>query len=150
MRAARTVPKFARLANELEPLEPLAGDASSPAQRQLAAAALETAGDVVAQWYATVGSYLRGLRGGRFNYVETANGYKFTLKQLQWTEDVAVSGTVVWNMSTNIVTAQVDLVANGAAAGSLNMRWDDADFHAIASVAGQINGAMIKAQGVAP
>jgi pimeloyl-ACP methyl ester carboxylesterase len=150
VRAARTVPKFARLANELEPLEPVSGDASSPAQRQLAAAALETAGDVVAQWYATVGSYLRGLRGGRFDYVETANGYKFTLKELQWTEDVAVSGTVVWNTSTNIVTAQVDLVANGAAAGSLNMRWDDADFHAIASVAGQINGARVKAQGVAP
>ncbi len=56
---------------------------AAPEQRRLAAAALETAGDVIAQWYATVGSYLRGLRGGTFNYVETANGYNFRLKELQ-------------------------------------------------------------------
>ena len=68
--------------------------AAAPSSGRLAAAGLETAGDVIAQWYATVGSYLRGLRGGTFDYVETANGYKFRLKELRWTEDVAVSGTV--------------------------------------------------------
>ena len=150
VRAARTVPKFARLASELEPLEPLAGDRSTPAQRRVAAAALASAGDVVAQWYATVGSYLRGLRGGRFDYVETANGYRFSLRDMQWTEDVAVSGTVLWNTSTNIVTAQLTLVASGVPAGALRARWNDADFHALASVEGEINGAVVKARSVAP
>jgi pimeloyl-ACP methyl ester carboxylesterase len=150
VRAARTVPKFARLASELEPLQAVAGDKSTPAQRRVAAAALASAGDVVAQWYATVGSYLRGLRGGRFNYVATAHGYKFTLQDLQWTEDVAVSGTVLWNQSTNIVTAQLALVVSGVPAGALKLRWDDADFHAIAAVEGQINGATVKAQSIAP
>jgi pimeloyl-ACP methyl ester carboxylesterase len=150
VRAARTVPLFARLAHELTPLDPLAGDRSTDEQRRLAAAGLETTGDVIAQWYATVGSHLRGLRGGTFSYAETANGYNFKLKELRWTEDVAVSGTVVWNMKTNIVTAQVDVVAAGGQAGTLNMRWDDADFHAIATVQGQINGAVIRARGVAP
>jgi hypothetical protein len=150
VRAARTVPEFARLAHELTPLEPLAGDRSTVQERRIAAAGLAAAGDVIAQWYATVGSYLRGLRGGSFSYVATANGYSFRLKDLRWTEDVAVSGTVVWNMRTNIVSAQVDLVAGGGRAGTVSMRWNDADLHAIATVQGQVNGAMINAQGVAP
>ncbi len=150
VRAARTVPQFARRARELAALEPLAGDKSSVEQRRLAAAALATAGDVIAQWYATVGAYLRGLRGGTFNYIETANGYNFRLKDLRWAEDLAVSGTVVWNTKTNIVTAQLQLLADEGSAGTLNMRWNDADFHAIATVQGQIDGAMLSAQGVAP
>jgi pimeloyl-ACP methyl ester carboxylesterase len=150
VRPARTVPLFARRSGQLAPLAPLAGDRSSAAQRRLAAAALATAGDVIAQWYATVGAYLRGLRGGAFSYVETANGYDFRLRQLQWTEDVALTGTVSWNMNTNIVNAQVDLDVDGLAAGSLHMRWDDADLHATAVVQGTINGAAVKSQGVAP
>jgi pimeloyl-ACP methyl ester carboxylesterase len=150
VRAARTVPQFALRAHELASLDAMAGDESTVEQRRLAAAALETAGDVIAQWYATVGSYLRGLRGGTFNYVETANGYDFKLKELRWTEDVAVSGTVGWNMKTNIITAQVEFVADQGPAGTLSMRWNDADLHAIATVQGHINGAMVRAQGVAP
>lgn len=150
VRAARTVPLFARRANQLDALQPLAGDHSSDAQRRLAAAALATAGDVVAQWYATVGTYLRGLRGGTFNYFWTANGYVFRLQQVQWTEDVAVTGTVNWNMNTNVVSAQLDVDVNGVAAGSLHMRWNDADYHAIAAVDGTIQGSAVRAQGVAP
>jgi len=150
VRAARTVPRFARRASQLAPLQPLAGDHSSAAQRRLAAAALATAGDVVAQWYATVGAYLRGLRGGTFSYVETADGYRFRLRALRWTEDVAVTGTVDWNMNTNVVTAQVDLDAGGAAAGALRMRWNDADQQALATVEGSIGGAAVRARGVAP
>ena len=131
-------------------MTPLAGDRSSVEQRQLAAAGLATAGDVIAQWYATVGTYLRGLRGGTFRYVETANGYKFKLNELRWTEDVAVSGTVLWNMNTNIVTAHVDLAASGVPRGTLNMSWNDADYHAIASVQGQIDGVTLRTQGIAP
>ncbi len=150
VRAARTVPQFARRAHELAPLASLPGDRSSAEQRRLAAAGLQTVGDVIAQWYATVGSYLRGLRGGTFSYSETAHGYRFKLKELRWTEDVAVSGTVLWNMQTNIVTSQVELVADGGATGTLSTRWNDADFHALATVDGQIDGSMIKAEGVAP
>ena len=64
--------------------------------------------------------------------------------------DVAVSGAVQWNMQTNIVTAQLSLVSDAGAAGTLNLRWNDADFHAIATVQGQIDGAVIRARGTAP
>ncbi len=150
VRAARTVPLFARRSDELTALVPLAGDRSTAAERRIAAAGLAAAGDVIAQWYATVGSYLRGLRGGTFSYVPTANGYNFKLKEMRWTEDVAVSGSVAWNMRTNIITAQLDLVTSRGTAGTVNMRWNDADLHATATVQGQINGALVRAQGVAP
>jgi hypothetical protein len=150
IRPVRTVPRFARRAQELTALEPLAGDQSTAEQRRIAAAALETVGDVIAQWYATVGTHLHGLRGGRFSYVETADGYDFALKELRWTEDLAVSGIVSWNMNTNIVTAQVTISSRGVPAGTLRLRWNDADYHATARVQGQVNGATVNARRIAP
>ena len=53
-------------------------------------------------------------------------------------------------MNTNIVTAHVDLTANGVPRGTLNMSWNDADYHAIASVQGRIDGVTLRTQGIAP
>ena len=90
------------------------------------------------------------MRGGAFSYVGIPDGYEFKLKNMRWTEDVAVSGTVRWNIRTNIITSEVELLAAGGSAGTLRTRWNDADFHALATVDGEINGTPVKAQGVAP
>ena len=150
VRPVRTLPRFARLARELAPLEPLPGNKSSDSQRRIAAAALEAVGDVIAQWYATSGTDLRGLRGGTFSYAGTANGYDFTLHDLRWTLDVTVSGTVSWNTNTNVVSAVIDLNASGQATGTLHIHWNDADIQAMASIQGHVDGAILKAQRVAP
>jgi pimeloyl-ACP methyl ester carboxylesterase len=150
VRPVRTVPRFARHAHELAPLGPTAGDESTDEERRIAAAALETVGDVIAQWYATLGSTLAGLRGGSFSYNSSANGYDFQLQDVQWTEDVAVSGAVSWNTQNNTVTASVDLKTGHKRAGTLHISWNDANFHAIASVQGQIHGAAVRAQRTAP
>ena len=150
VRPVRTVLRFARRAHELAPLERLAGDESTDEERRIAAAGLETVGDVIAQWYATWGSTLSGMRGGTCSYASSARGYEFVLHKVRWTEDVAVSGTVSWDMQTNIVGAVIDLSTVSKHVGSLQVAWMDAAYQAVASVQGRVDGAIVKAQRIAP
>jgi pimeloyl-ACP methyl ester carboxylesterase len=150
VRPVRTVPKFARTAAELAPLTALPGDKTTDAQRRMAAAALETVGDVIARYYVTYNFVDSGLRGGRYSYAGTAVGYDFDLQAVRWTQDVAVSGTVSWNQATSIISAHVAFSHAGKASGVLNMRWNDAQANAIASVTGKISGATLNAKRIAP
>jgi hypothetical protein len=152
VRPVRTVPLFAAKAGELAPLEALKGDKTTDAQRRVAAAGLETVGDVIARYYVTYNFVDTGLRGGKFTYAATDTGYKFKLKSLKWTEDVAVSGTVSWDQdqTSNIITAQVTLESAGKNVGALQIRWNDADIDAMASVTGDIQGAALVAKRIAP
>jgi pimeloyl-ACP methyl ester carboxylesterase len=150
VRPVRTVPRFARYARNLAPITAVAGNKASDSQRRIAAAALETAGDVVAQWYATWGSHLRGMRNGTFSYVGTASGYKFTLNSDRWTQDVAVSGTVAWNTNTNVVTAAITFISDAGSSGMLNLRWNDADVNSFATIQGKIDGVAVNGRRIAP
>jgi hypothetical protein len=152
VRPVRTVPLFAVAASELAPLEALTGDKTTDAQRRIAAAGLETVGDVIARYYVTYNYFDTGLRGGSFTYAATDTGYKFKLKSLKWTEDVAVSGTVTWDQdpTSNIIAAQVTLESAGKQAGTLKIRWNDGDINAMASVTGEIQGAALVAERIAP
>jgi pimeloyl-ACP methyl ester carboxylesterase len=150
VRPVRTVPRFAQKASGLAPLTARKGDKTTDTQRRIAAAGLEAVGDVIARYYVTFNYVDSGLRGGKLSYVASDTGYDFTLKNFKWTEDVAVSGTVSWNQTTNIITAQVTLKAAGAQVGALNIRWNDADINAVASVTGTIQGATLVAERIAP
>jgi pimeloyl-ACP methyl ester carboxylesterase len=152
VRPVRTVPLFAVAASELAPLQALKGDKTTDAQRRIAAAGLETVGDVVARYYVTYNFVDTGLRGGKFTYAATDTGYKFKLKSLKWTDDVAVSGTVTWDQdeTSNIITAQVTLESAGKQVGTLQICWNDADINAMASVTGEIQGATLIARRIAP
>jgi pimeloyl-ACP methyl ester carboxylesterase len=152
VRPVRTVPLFAVKASELAPLEALKGDNTTDAQRRIAAAGLETVGDVIARYYVTYNYVDTGLRGGGFTYEETETGYQFYLQKLKWTEDVAVSGTVSWDQdpSSNLITAQVTLESGGKHVGTLQIQWNDGDINAMASVRGEIQGASLVAERIAP
>jgi hypothetical protein len=91
-----------------------------------------------------------GLRGGKMTYDATDTGYDFKLKGYKWTEDIAVSGTVSWDQTSNLITAQVTLKTAGTQVGSLQISWNDADINAMASVTGKIQGAALIAQRIAP
>jgi hypothetical protein len=151
-RPVRTVPLFAVTASELAPLQALKGDKTTDAQRRIAAAGLETVGDVIARYYVTYNFVDTGLRGGSFTYAATDTGYKFTLKGLKWTSDVAVSGTVAWDHepASNIIAAQVTLESAGKQVGTLQIRWNDGDINAMTSVTGTIQGATLVAERIAP
>jgi pimeloyl-ACP methyl ester carboxylesterase len=150
VRPVRTVPAFGRGSSDLAPLTALAGNKASAAQRRIAAAGLEAVGDVIARYYVSFNAVGAGLRGGKFSYAATNVGYDFTLQNVRFTQDVAVSGTVSWDFSTALVTAHVTLKSGGQAVGALDINWNDADINAIASVTGTIQGAAIKAQRIAP
>jgi hypothetical protein len=57
---------------------------------------------------------------------------------------------VSWDQTTNIITAQVTLKNTGAQVGTLQIRWNDADINAMAAVTGDIQGAALIAQRIAP
>jgi pimeloyl-ACP methyl ester carboxylesterase len=150
VRPVRTVPRFARTAGELAPLKALKGDKTSDAQRRIAAAGLEAIGDVIARYYVTFNFVDGGLRGGSLSYAATDTGYAFTLTDFKWTEDVAVSGTVSWDQTSNIIAAQVTLKTASKQVGSLQVHWNDAHIDAMASVTGEIQGKTLIAQRIAP
>jgi pimeloyl-ACP methyl ester carboxylesterase len=152
VRPVRTVPLFAVNSSQLAPLEALQGDETTDAQRRIAAAGLETVGDAIARWYITYHDFDTGLRGGKFTYVTTDTGYQFKLDKLKWTEDVAVSGTISWDQdpSSNLIAAEVTLESGGRQLGSLKIRWNDGDINAMASVTGEIQGAPLVAERIAP
>jgi pimeloyl-ACP methyl ester carboxylesterase len=150
VRPVRTVPRFALTASALTPLTALKGDKTTDAQRRIAAAGLEAIGDVIARYYVTFNFVDSGLRGGKLSYVATDTGYDFTLKNFKWTQDIAVSGLVSWDQTTNIITAQVTLKTAGTQVGALQVRWNDADINAMASVTGTVQGATLIARRIAP
>jgi pimeloyl-ACP methyl ester carboxylesterase len=150
VRPVRTVPLFARLSSELAPLEALKDNQASEAQLRIATSGLEAVGDVIARWYVTYNDFDRGLRGGKFTYTTSRTGYIFTLTELKWTDDVAVSGTVSWDQVSNLIKAEVTLKKANAQIGTLQIRWNDGDIDAMASVRGEIEGATLIARRIAP
>ena len=91
-----------------------------------------------------------GLRGGSFSYLPSTVGYDFDLQGVRWTQDVAVSGLVSWDQTTNLISAQVTLRNAGRALGALSISWNDADINAVATVTGTVDGAALKARRIAP
>jgi len=150
VRPVRTVPRFARSASELAPLQALKGDKTTDAQRRIAAAGLESIGDVIARYYVTYNYADSGLRGGKLTYHAIGTGYEFKLNEFKWTEDIAVSGSVSWDQMSNVITAHVTLKSAGTQVGVLQILWNDADIDAMASVTGEIQGSALIAQRIAP
>jgi pimeloyl-ACP methyl ester carboxylesterase len=150
VRPVRTVPEFGLTAGDLSPLSARSGNKASDAQRRIAAAGLEAVGDVIARYYVTFNYVGSGLRGGKFTYAASDVGYDFDLKAVRFTQDVAVSGTVSWDQTSNIITAQVTLKGGGKPLGTLAIQWNDANINAIATVSGTIQGVALNAERIAP
>jgi hypothetical protein len=150
IREVRTVPRFVRLSSGALPVTADAGNAASDAQRRIASVAVEVAGDMIARYWASYGTTGAGLRGGTFSYVSTSVGYRWTLDAVRWTEDIAVSGTLDWNFNNNMMAADFVLDQDGSRIGSVKVRWNDADVHAVATVVGKIQGAVVNGERVAP
>ncbi|MGK9170567.1 alpha/beta hydrolase [Inquilinus limosus] len=148
IRPIRTVPAFAVKAGEVAPAKADAGNAATETDLRIASAAAETAGDVLARYFVNSTGSGVGLRGGRFSFEAFDEGYAFTLDQIRWAEDLAVSGTIRWNQATGDVTAELTLA--GAAVGTLALAWNDRDTDAVARITGTIEGRTVVAERIAP
>ncbi|HEV7716518.1 MAG TPA: alpha/beta fold hydrolase [Steroidobacteraceae bacterium] len=149
VRPIRTVPRFARSVDELAPAEALAGNKASPDELRLAAAALETVGDVVARFYVTYGIGT-GLRGGEFTYTLQPFGQDFVLDRVKWTDDLEVSGSIRWNQNTDAITADVKLFQGGKRVGRLDIAWNDGQRDAVATLSGTVASSKVEARRIAP
>ena len=134
---------------QVAPAQATSGNEVSPRDLKLAAAALETVGDVFSRFLVTFGIG-GGLRGGEFTYTLQPFGYEFELKRVQWTDDLQVSGVMRWNVSTGDVTADVRLRRAGAQAGTLAIKWNDIQSNAVATLTGTIGNKTVKAKRIAP
>ncbi len=146
-RPIRTVPAFARLAEDVAPARSLLPTAQ-PAALRAASAAAEAVGDVIARYYLTESGNGSGLRGGRWRLRPTADGYRFDLDGVQFTEDVAVSGTIAWDQVRDAVFARVRVA--GVTGGELTLSWDDRATDATCLIEGTLDGQAVRAERLAP
>ncbi len=146
----RMVPRFARSMSELDPAIAGAGNEGTRADLQAAAAAALTAGDAMARWWVNYSGTGVGLRGGSFQYVDTGNYANFTLDGCLWVEDLAVSGTISWQVVKPGATVAEMTFDTVGGAGTLQVSWNDRLPQAQATIRGMIGGRTIVASMAAP
>ena len=149
-RPIRLVPKFAQWTKDIAPAMPGDGNQASAPLLRIASAAAETVGDVIARYYVAFGDENLGLRGGSFRFHATNNGQRFTLKDVRWTQDLNVSGDVVWNQIDGRISAHLSVSQDEGPAGSLEVFWDDQKTEAQAMIRGIVAGRALVASRVAP
>lgn len=141
----RLVPFFPRRAADALPATPASGNAASPRELAVASAAVQTAGDVIARWNINYGGTGVGLRGGRWSYVQPDMVARWTLKNVRWTSDLAVSGSAKWDQRDGAVG--IDIVF---ADGKLTATWNDRETNAVATLSGRIGEHEVRATMPAP
>jgi pimeloyl-ACP methyl ester carboxylesterase len=149
VRPIRTVPKFASLVSQLDPVQAVSGNQAGTRELKVATAALETVGDVFSRFLVTFGIG-GGLRGGEFTYTLQPFGYEFELERVQWTNDLQVSGRMRWHLDTGRVVAEVRLRQDNKQVGTLTIEWNDVQKNAIATLSGTIGTRTVRARRIAP
>jgi pimeloyl-ACP methyl ester carboxylesterase len=149
VRPIRTVADFALSWSTVAPAQAEPGNAADATRLALASAAVETLGDAVARYFVTTSGIDLGLRGGHFRLSPDIHGYQLHLNKLRWTQDLAVSGTAVWDQLDGHIRAELTLAAAGHT-GSLVVEWHDRQTDARAHIRGVIDGQMVEASRIAP
>jgi pimeloyl-ACP methyl ester carboxylesterase len=148
----RLVPRFARSMSELEPARALTGNRGSTFVLRVVTAALLTAEDVIVRADSNGFGGGFGLRGGSFDAApaSTPSGYRITLRDVRWTEDLGVSGRI--DSAGRGGTVHADLVLHGAQVegGTLRLQWNEGEGSALAQAQGQVGGQKIVAEAPAP
>jgi len=149
--ALRLVPRFAVHASELEAAHPMPGNHAGASQLRWVSAAVMTAGDVLARLGANSTGQGVGLRGGTFRVVNDPSTIHVALKEVRWTDDVAVSGEIDKPVARHgVVRASLHLAVNRGATGDLIVEWPEGVADSDAHIRGTLDGAAVVARTVAP
>ncbi len=140
----RMVERFPRALADATPAPQGANVQSSATDRKLATVVSNTVADVLPRWYNSYTGRGYGLRGGSFTYAsgvysETPT-VRFRMKDLRFTDDVSVSGTMTWDRLSGLITASVSVRGPGSESGAMHVAWDSSRPHATATVRGKIGG----------
>jgi len=144
------VARFATRSAQLESATALPGNAADAAQLQSAAAAVLTAGDVLAHAAANSSGRGVGLRGGTFRLMPGAAALRVTLDRVRWVDDVAVTGTILAPRRGGWARAALRVTPTEGAAGRLLVRWPLSSAVGPARVTGAFGRAKLLAQCPAP
>jgi pimeloyl-ACP methyl ester carboxylesterase len=147
--AVRLVPRFARTAHELTPALGSAENRVGEEQLRVVSAALLTCEDVIARAVDNGAGRGIGLRGGSFTVEKAQPGYRLTLKEARWTDDVGVSGGIDWPGRSGQVHANLT-VQSPAGTGTLAVAWPEGVSHARAKVQGRLGEDVVVAEAPAP
>ncbi len=124
-------------------------DVPGPADRRVALVGADTVADVMARWDAMVGGTGVGLRGGTFS-TTGLDRRRWTLHDVRWVQDVAVSGTVRFRARLGSVHAVVVLSGSGVLPWRLDMRWNTQRTDPRATVVGRLGSSSFRLQVLAP
>jgi hypothetical protein len=145
----RLVPRFVTRSEELEPAMSLPGNAADARGLQLVAAAVITAGDVLARVPANASGHGAGLRSGAFRLTDGPARTHVTLDHVRWVQDVDVSGSIDAMKGANRAQrAILRLSSADGKTGRLTLTWRGGA--ASVSARGAVDGARVEAQCPAP
>ena len=143
------VPRFARRLHELVPAKALAGNEGKDESLRAVTATLLTCEDVITRAAENGVGRGMGLRSGTYAVAEKGEGYRLTLQQVRWTDDLAVSGRIDWPGRSGTVRAALDLQGPHAS-GRLELSWPEGEINARARARGTLNGKVVLAEAPAP
>ena len=150
MPEVRVLPAFAVHVYDLEPARALAGNQASRGQLQIVTGALLTIGDAIARTGSNFTGRSVGLRGGSFDIAVAADGRQLTLRDVLWTSDLRVSGTIAYPGRSGDGTADLTVAGPEGAKGVLKARWTEGVARARAQVQGAFGKAVVAAETAAP
>ncbi len=150
IRPIRTVPAFVTSYAATAPAQNRAGNRTGASGLVIAAAVAQTVGDVVSEYYNNTSGAGAGLRGGSFTLVATHTGYNLVMQNVKWTNDLSVSGTIVWNQLTSEIAATTRFTTADGHAGTEVISWNDRETEAAATLSGMIDGGALDAVMLAP
>ncbi len=148
--AARVPPvpvlaRFARTSEELNLAQALPGNQADDRMLREIVAALQASTDsLVRAQMNGVGQFV-GLRGGSFGVEARGAGYRLSLREVRWSEDVTVSGHIDWRGARETVRADIKLQDATGRHGTLSLRWQADNAQAIAKISGRIDGRVVRA-----
>jgi pimeloyl-ACP methyl ester carboxylesterase len=146
----RLVPRFARRLHELQPASAGRGNAASVEQLRAVSAALLAAGDAMVRAPEVSPGAGVGLRGGTFTVHETHGSYQLTLREVRWSEDLAVSGTLEFPRYQGAAHARLRVQGGKDLDGTLEAQWQEGVPLARAQVHGVLGGRAVVAEQSAP
>jgi pimeloyl-ACP methyl ester carboxylesterase len=151
VKPVRLVPNFVEHAADAIPAIPSSGNTATTAQLAQISAAVQTAGDVIARWNINYTGSGLGLRGGTWTFSQGGSFVAdFKLKGVQWTNDLAVSGTAKWNLNNGAVREDITFTDAEGEPATLTARWNDRDTDAVATLTGTIGSNTVSATMPAP
>ena len=148
--AVRLVARFARHVRELAPARALAGNQAAAVQLRAVTAALATCEDAIVRAQANGPGSGTGLRGGTFIAEAAPSGYRLRLHDLQWTEDLSVSGRIDWPGASGLVRANLTVRSLLGAGGKLQLQWLEGAGVVQATARGTLGGRTVVAAARAP